>query len=156
MAYQSRNVGTRVAGGAAIAAATATIMTLALQVASGGDVDVAAVVKAAGKGALVGAGGALADAGIFHLASALGMAPEAAKAMAQNGVATGFCLMAVGTDVLAEMKSARRGDISKADAGTGSAAKSALNVISLNLAPLGIAGVLSSIGIQTVGRWIIA
>lgn len=155
MAYQSRNVATRVAGGAAMAAATTAILSLIVQAASGGDIDVAEVGKAAGKGALFGAGGAIADAGIFQVASSLGLTPEAAKAVAQNGVAAGFCLLAVGTDVFSEIKSARQGDISVANAVAGSAFKSALDVLPLVLAPLGIAGVPILIGAQIGGRWVI-
>ncbi len=156
MAYQSRNVATRVAGGAAFAAATAAILSLIVQAASGGDIDVAEVGKAAGKGALFGAGGAIADAGIFHAASSLGMTPEAAKAVAQNGVAAGFCFIAVGTDLFSEIRSARQGDISVANAVAGSAVKSALDVLPLVLAPLGIAGVPILVGAQIGGRWGIA
>ena len=156
MAYQPRNVATRVASAAGVAAATAAILALIVQAASGGEIDVAEVGKAAGKGALFGAGGAIADAGIFHGASSLGMTPEAAKAVAQDGVAVGFCLLAVGTDVFVEIKSARQGDISVANAVAGSAVKSVLDVLPLVLAPLGIAGVPILIGAQLGGRWGIA
>ncbi|MYC13821.1 MAG: hypothetical protein F4Y39_08860 [Gemmatimonadetes bacterium] len=155
MAYQPRNVATRVAGGAAAAAATAAILTLIFQVASGGEIDVAEVGKAAGKGALFGAGGAIADAGIYHGGASFGMTPEAAKAVSQNGVAVGFCLLAVGADVFSEIKSARQGDISVANAVAGSAFKSALDVLPLVLAPLGIAGVPILVGTQIGGRWVI-
>ena len=155
-AYRPRNVGTRAAGGAAMVAATAAILSLIVQVASGGEIDVAEVGKAAGKGALFGAGGAIADAGIFQVASSLGLTPEAAKALAQNGVAVGFCLIAVGTDVFSEVRSARQGDISVANAMAGSAFKSALDVLPLVLAPLGIAGVPILVGAQIGGRWGIA
>ena len=155
-AYRLRNVGPRVAGGAAVAAATAVILSLIVQVASGGEIDIAEVGKTAGKGALFGAGGAIAEAGIFHGVSSLGMTPEAANAVAQNGVAVGFCLLAVGTDVFAEIKSARQGDISMANAVAGSAVKSALDVLPLVLAPLGIAGIPILIGAQIGGRWGIA
>ncbi len=155
MAYQPRKVATRAVGGAAVAAATAAILALIFQAASGSEIDVAEVGKAAGKGALFGAGGAIADAGIYHGASSLGMAPEAANTVAQNGVAAGFCLLAVGADVFSEIKSARQGDISVANAVAGSASKSALDVLPLVLAPLGIAGVPILVGTQIGGRWVI-
>jgi hypothetical protein len=156
LAYQPRNVAARVAGGAAVAAATAAIVTLVVQAASGGKIDVATVGEAAGKGALFGAGGALADAGIFHAATRLGIAPEAAKSLAQNGVAAGFCLIAVGTDVFSEVKSVRNGDVTVANAVAGTAAKSALDVLPFVLAPLGLVGVPILIGAQLGGRWAIA
>lgn len=154
-AYQPKGIATRVAGGAAVAAATAAILTLVVQAASGGDVDVATVGDAAGKGAAFGAGGALADAGIYHAATKLGMAPEAAKSLAQQGVAAGFCLLAVGADVFAEVKAARAGEVSTASAVAGSSAKAALDLLPFVLAPLGLAGVPVLIGAQLGGRWVI-
>ncbi len=154
-AYQPKGIATRVAGGAAVAAATAAIVTLVVQAASGGEVDVATVGEAAGKGAAFGAGGALADAGIYHAATKLGMAPEAAKSLAQQGVAAGFCLLAVGADVFAEVKADRSGEVSTASAVAGSSAKAALDVLPFVLAPLGLVGVPVLIGAQLGGRWVI-
>jgi hypothetical protein len=155
-AYRANSVAARVAGGAAVAAATAAIVTLVVQAASSGEVDVATISEAAGKGALFGAGGALADAGIYHLAAKLGMAPEAARYVAQHGVAAGFCLIAIGADLFAEVKAARAGEISMASAVAGSLAKAALDILPFVLAPLGWTGVPILIGAQLGGRWIIA
>lgn len=156
LAYQPNNVAVRVAGGAAVAAATAAIVTLVVQTASGEKIDVATIGEAAGQGALFGAGGALADAGIFHAATHFGMAPEAAKSLAQNGVAAGFCLIAISSDVFSEVVAVRNGDVSVANAVAGTAAKSALDVLPFVLAPLGIVGVPVLIGTQLGGRWALA
>ena len=59
-------------------------------------------------------------------------------------------------DVFAEAKAAQTGEISVADAVAGSAAKSALNLLPLVLAPLGLAGVPILIGTQLGGRWAVA
>lgn len=155
-AYQLRGTAARVAGGAAVAAATAAIVTLVVQVASGDKVDVVAIGEAAKKGALFGGGGAIADASIYHLASKLGVAPEAAKALAQQGVAAGFCLIAVGTDVFTEVAAARKGEISVAGAVAGSAAKTALDLLPFVFAPLGLLGVPVLVGTQVGGRWLLA
>lgn len=155
-AYRPKGVAIRVASGAAVAAATAAIVTLVVQAASGGEVHVATLGEAAGKGALFGVGGALADAGIYHGATSLGLAPEAASSIAQQGVAAGFCLIAIGADVVSEVRSARNGDLSATEAISGTAAKCALNLLPLVLGPLGIVGVPILIGAQLSGRWAIA
>ena len=156
-AYQWKGVATRMAGGAAVAAATAAVVALVVQAASDGEVDVAAVGDAAGKAALFGGGGALADAGLYHVGTrCLDLTPEAAKAFAQNGVAAGFCLLAVGTDLFHEVNAARAGEISFADAVAGSSAKAALDLLPIVFAPLGIAGVPVLVVTQLAGRWAIA
>lgn len=155
-AYRGRALAGRVAGGAAIAAASAALLTLIVQVASGGEVEVTDIRDAAGKGALFGAGGALAEAGIYHAATHVGAAPEVARAAAHQGVAVGFCLIAVGTDVWSEVAAARRGDISAASAASGSCAKAALDLLPLVLAPLGLWGVPVLLGAQLGGRWVIS
>ena len=156
-AYQWKGVATRMAGGAAVAAAGAAVVALVVQAASDGEVDVKAMGEAAGKAALFGAGGALGDAGLYHIGMRyFDMAPEAAKAFAQNGVAAGLCLLAVGTDVFVEAQAARAGERSVADAVAGSSVKAALDVLPFVLAPLGFAGVPVLIGTQLAGRWAIA
>ena len=156
-AYQWKGVAARMAGGAAAAAATAAIVTLVVQAASDGEVDVAAVGDAAGKAALFGGGGALADACLYHIGtSCLELTAEAAKEFAQNGVAVGFCLLAVGTDLFHEVSTARAGETSFADAVAGSSAKVALDLLPIVFAPLGIAGVPVLVVTQLAGRWAIA
>ena len=156
-AYQWKGVASRMAGGAATAAASAAIVTLVVQAASDGEVDVAAVGEAAGEAALFGGGGALADAGLYQVGTRyLDLTPEAAKAFAQNGVAAGFCLLAVGTDLFDEVAAARAGEISFDDAVAGSSAKAALDLLPFVFAPLGIAGVPLLVGAQLAGRWVIA
>ena len=156
-AYQWKGVATRMAGAAAVAAAGAAIVALVVQATSDGEVDVGAVGEAAGKAALFGAGGALADAGLYQVGTHyLELTPEAAKVFAQNGVAAGFCLLAVGTDLFDEVTAARAGETSFADAVAGSSAKAALDLLPFVLAPLGIAGVPVLVGAQLAGRWVIA
>ena len=156
-AYQWKGVTARMAGAAAVAAAGAAILSLIVQSVSDGEVDVAAVGEAAGKAALFGAGGALADAGLYRVgAHCLHLTPEAAKAFAQNGVAAGFCLLAVGIDLISEVNAAGAGEISVADAVAGGSAKTALNLLPFVLAPLGFAGVPVLVVTQLAGRWAIA
>lgn len=156
-AYRMRGVVGRVGSGAAIAAASAAVVSLVVQLATEGEVDAKTVGKAAGIGALFGAGGAAADAGLYHLgAKTLEMTPEVAKEFAKQGVAIGFCMIAVGTDLSAEIRAARQGDLSVADALGGAAAKTALDLLPLVMAPLGLAGLPILIGAQVGGRWLIA
>ena len=154
-AYQPGKVATRLVGGVATAAATAALLTLVLQLATEGKVDLATVGESAKKGGVFGAGSVLADAGIYHAATRLGVTPEVAKSYAQNGVAAGFCLIAVGVDVLDEFKSVRDGEVTTANAVAGTAAKAALNMLPFVVAPLGIAGIPIVVGAQVGGRWII-
>ena len=97
-----------------------------------------------------------ADAGLYHLGTkALEMAPEAAKELAKQGVAVGFCLLAVGTDLLSEVRAGRRGDVTLAGAIGGTAAKTALDLLPLVMAPLGLVGLPVLVGAQVGGRWLI-
>ena len=156
-AYQWEGVAARMVGGAAMAAAGAAVVALVVQAASDGEVDIAAVGEAAGEAAWFGAGGTLGDAGVYHLGTRyFDMTPEAAKAFAQNGVAAGFCLIAIGADLFDEVNAARAGETSIADAVAGGAAKTALDLLPFVFAPLGLAGVPVLIGAQLAGRWAIA
>ena len=154
-AYQPGKIATRMAGGAATAAATAAVVTLVLQLAIEGKVDLATLGDSAKTGALYGGGSVLADASIYHAATRLGSTPEVAKSYAQTGVAAGFCLIAVGVDVLDEIKSVRDGEVTAANAVAGTAVKVALDVLPLATAPLGLAGIPVVVGAQVGGRWII-
>lgn len=156
-AYQAKGTGIRMAKGAATAAATAAVVSLVVQAASEGEVDAALVGEAAAVAALFGAGTAAAETAIYHGATRLfDVAPETAGELARNGVSAGLCLIAVAVDVFAEAKAAQTGEISVADAVAGSAAKTALNLLPLVLAPLGLAGVPILIGAQIGGRWAVA
>lgn len=154
-AYMGRALTGRVAGGAALGAASAALLTLIVRVTSGGEFEVTDIRDAAGKGAVFGAGGALAEAGIYHAATHGGATPEIARAVAQQCIAVGFCLFAVGTDVWSEVAAARRGEVSTAGAVSGSCAKAALDILPLVLAPLGLWGVPVLLGAQLGGRWVI-
>jgi hypothetical protein len=155
-AYRARGAIGRIGGGTAVAAASAAVVSLVIQLATDGKVDAKTVGKAAGTGAIFGAGGAAADAGLYHLgANAFDMAPKVAKEFAKRGVAVGFCLLAVGTDLLSEVRATRQGDVALADAIGGSAAKIALDLLPLVMAPLGLAGIPVLMGAQVGGRWLI-
>lgn len=156
-AYQARGIAGRIGGGAAIAAASAAVVSLVVQLATEGRVDAVAVGHAAGTGAAFGAGGAAADAGLYHLATkAVGMTPEAAKAFAQQGVAVGFCVVAIGTDLVSEVRAARRGEVSAVGALGGTSVKTALDLLPLVMAPMGLAGLPILVGAQVGGRWLVA
>ena len=154
-AYQPGKAATRMIGGAATGAATAAVLSLVLQLAIDGTIELDTVKDSAKKGALFGAGNVLADAGIYHAAIHLDKTPEVAKSLAQNSVAAGFCFVAVGVDVMSEIKSVRNGEVTTANAVTGTAAKVALDVLPLVVAPLGFAGIPVVIGAQVCGRRII-
>lgn len=155
-AYRARGVIGRIGGGAAVAAASAAIVSLVVQLATEGKVDAKTVGKAASTGAIFGAAGAAADACLFHLGTeVLKMAPELAKEFARNGVAVGFCVLAVGTDLVSELRAARRGEVAVAGALSGAALKTALDLLPLVMAPLGLMGLPVVIGAQVGGRWLI-
>lgn len=155
-AYRARGVIGRIGGGAAIAAASAAVVSLVVQLATEGKVDAKTVGRSAGAGAVFGAGGAAADAALYQVGTkVLEMAPEAAKEFAKQGVAVGFCVLAVGTDLIAENRTARRGDVTVAGAVGGAAAKTALDLLPLVMAPLGLVGLPILVGAQIGGRWFI-
>lgn len=155
-AYRARGVIGRIGGGAAIAAASAAVVSLAVQLVTQGKVDAKIVGKAAGTGAIFGAGGAAADAGLYHLGTkVLELAPEVAKEFAKQGVSIGFCVIAVGTDLLSEIRAARRGEVTMAGAIGGTTAKTALDLLPLVMAPLGLVGLPVLVGAQVGGRWLI-
>jgi hypothetical protein len=155
--YKLHGVAGRMVGGAAIGAASAAVLSLVIQLATEGKIEIKAVGQAAGIGATFGAVGVAADAGFYHLATkALGMSPEVAKSFAQQGVAIGFCLIAISTDLFSEAKSVHRGDITTAGLIGGVSAKIALDLLPLVMAPLGLAGLPILVGSQLGGRWLIA
>lgn len=155
-AYRGRGVIGRIGGGAAMAAASAAVVSLVVQLATEGKVDARTVGNAAGTGAVFGASGAAADAGLYHLGTkVLEMAPEAAKEFAQQGVAVGFCVIAIGTDLIAEVRAARRGDLTPSGAIAGAAAKTAIDLLPLVMAPLGFVGLPVLVGAQVGGRWLV-
>jgi hypothetical protein len=156
-AYRPSAVATRIMGGTAIAAATAAVLSLIVQLATDGKVDASTVHRAAGTGAVFGLAGVVADAGVYQIAiTALGMTPETAQAFAQRSVGIGFCLVAVVTDLVAEARSVQRGESTVADAIGGTAAKTALDLLPLVMSPLGLAGLPILVGAQVGGRWLLA
>ncbi len=151
-AYRLKGVVGRAAGAVAMAAATAAVATLVVQAVSEGKIDLATVGEEAGKAAVWAVGRTAADAILYHGANAVGLAPEVAKSFAETGVTVAFCLIA---DVSEEVRAARVGEISTADAVGGSAMKAALDILPLALAPLGPARIPILIGAQFGGRWVI-
>lgn len=156
-AYRAKGVAGRLAGGVAIGAASAALVSIVMQLATDGRVDAKAVGHSVGAGAAFGIGGAAADAGMYHLATkSLGMLPEAAKDLAQQGVAGGFCLVAAGADVFSEIRAADSGELTALEAVCGSAAKATLDLLPLLLAPLGLVSLPILIGAQIGGRYLLA
>lgn len=155
-AYRPGGVAGRVAGGAAVAAASAAVVSLVIQLATNGQVDAKALGRAAGSGAAFGAAGAAADAGLYHLATtALHMPPEAAQAFAQQGVAGGFCVLAIAADAFSEVRAARRGEVTAAGATSGIAFKTALDLLPLVMSQLGLVGWPVLVLAQMGGRWLL-
>lgn len=155
-AYRPCGVAGRIGGGAAVAAASAAVVSLVIQLATNGQVDAKALGRAAGTGAAFGAAGAAVDAGLYHLATkALHMPPEAAQAFTQQCVAGGFCVLAIGADLFSEVSAARRGEVTVAGATSGAAAKTALDLLSLVTAPLGLVGLPILVIAQVGGRWLL-
>ena len=156
-AYKLKGVAARMAGGAAIGAASAAVMSLIVQLATEGKVDFKALGQATGTGAAFGTAGVAADAGFYHLATkVLELPPETAKEFAQQGVAIGFCLIAIGTDLFSEIQLLRSDHITTAGFAAGSCVKSALDLLPLVMAPLGLVGLPVLVGSQMGGRWLIA
>jgi len=155
-AYRARGVIGRIGGGAAVAAASAAVVSLVVQLVTDGKVDAKTVGKSAGVGAVFGGGGAAADAGLYQVGTKVfEMAPEAAKEFAKQGVAVGFCVIAIGTDLVSEIGAVRRGDLTVTGAVVGTAAKTALDLLPLVMAPLGLLGLPILVGAQVGGRWLI-
>lgn len=155
-AYRARGVAGRIGCGAAVAAASAAVVSLVVQLAINGQVDVKALGHAAGTGAAFGAAGAAADAGFYHLATKImSMSPKAAQAFAQQWVAGGFCVLAVGTDLFSEVSAVRRGEVTVAGATSGAAAKTALDLLPLVMASLGLIGLPILVVAQVGGRWLL-
>ena len=155
-AYQPRGVAFRVVGATAMAAAAAVVVSLLVQLATDGKIDVRALKGAAGTGAAYGAGGATADASLYYCGSkALNMAPEVAKELARNGVAVGFCVIALATDLVSEIRAAGRSDITTTAAVGGFAVKAALDLLPLVMSPLGLPGLPLLVAAQVGGRWFV-
>lgn len=156
-AYSVRGVAGRVATGIGMGATSAAVISFLVQLASNGEIELRIAGEAAAQGAVFGAAQATADAALYHTATqVLEMAPEAAKTFAQQGVAVGFCLVAVGTDLFSEVASAKRGEITAESAVSGLAGKTALNLLPLVMAPLGLVGLPILLGAQIGGRWLIS
>lgn len=155
-AYGASLVAARIVGGAASAAATSAMVSLVVQYASNGAIDVTQASDAATGAAVWGAGSAAADAGLYYAATHLGLPPEAARAFARRAVTTGFCLLAVASDALAEVRAVREGTMSVGDALSGGTFKAALGLLPLIMPPLGLAGAPLLAAIQVGGRWAIA
>jgi hypothetical protein len=155
-AYGGKGVASRALGGAAIALATTALVSLLVQASTEGEVDFRAIGEASAKAVGAGAAGALADAVAYHAARHLGMTAEGAKALAQEAVAVGFCLLAVATDAMSEYDAAAKGEISAASAVCGTSVKAILDLLPLALARLGWAGVPILLVAQVGGRWVLA
>lgn len=155
-AYSARGVLGRIGGGAAMAAASAAVVSLVVQLATEGDIDAKAVGKSAGIAALFGIGGVAADTGLYHLGThTLMMTPEAGREFAKQGVSVGFGVISVGTDLLSEVGAVRRGEVTIAGAIGGASAKAALDLLPLALALFGVPGLPILVGAQVGGRLLV-
>ena len=154
-AYRFKGVAGRAAEAATMAAATTAVVTLVVQAVSEGKIDLATIGKAAGEVTVWSVGGIAADALLYHGAKKFGLPSEVAESFAGTGVTAGFCLIAVGTDVSAEVRAAQAGEISTADAVGGSAMKTALDILPLALRLLKVPAIPILIGAQFGGRWVI-
>lgn len=116
----------------------------------------ATVGKSAGTGAAYGIVSTLLDSALYHLGNrVLDMAPEVAKEFAGKTVSVAFCLLAVGSDAVSEVRAARRGDVTAEGAAYGLSMKVALDVLPLLLGPLGLPGLPVLIAAQVGGRMLI-
>ncbi|WP_160680830.1 hypothetical protein [Clostridium sp. C8-1-8] len=155
-AYSGKAVAGRMLGGAAIAFATAAVISMIIQYNTNKKIEVRPLLESSGKAAGTGVLGVLFDAGLYKFAIKKGKAPEVAKIFAQEGVTSGFCLIAAVADIANEVKSAYNGDISILDSIAGSSLKTAIDLLPIVLMPLGFAGVPISMGTQIGGRWILS
>ena len=155
-AYSAGGVASRVGTGLAMGAAMGLVMALLVQLIASGEVDPTQLCLASARAGAIGAGGVLADAGVYHLAVKAGLVPEAAKSVAANTVAIGFALVSIAFDVVSELRALRSGEISVAGAISGTLAKVALDLLPIALAPLGLLAVPIVIVAQIGGRWLLA
>lgn len=156
-AYKGNGLARRMAGASAVAAASAAVISLVVQLVTEGKVDVAALGKASGTGAVIAAGSSALDAGLYHMGTHfLEMAPEVAKEVACRAVAAGFCVLAVGTDLVAETTALKNGEITIESAIYGISVKTALDVLPFVMAPLGLVGLPVLVATQLGGRYVVA
>jgi hypothetical protein len=78
-----------------------------------------------------------------------------AKEFAGKTVSVGFCVLAVGSDIVSEVRAARRGDVTAEGAGYGMSVKVALDVLPLLMGPLGLPALPVLIAAQVGGRMLI-
>lgn len=154
-AYTMTGVANRAVGSAASAAASSTILNLIVQVASGGQVNVAQLALSAANAASWGAGTVAAESLIFHAATDMGLVPEAARAVAQRTVAIGCCVIGIVGDALAEAKAVREGQASVGDAISAGSLKAAMGMLPLIMPTLGISVPILA-AVQIGGRWALA
>ncbi len=156
-AYSADGVARRMGGAGAAAAASAAVISLVVQLATEGKVDVTALGKATGTGAAVAAASSALDAGLYHAGTRLlNMAPEVAKEVGGQTIAAGLCLFAVGTDLVTEAKALGNGEITVESAIAGASVKTALDVLPLVMAPLGLVGLPVLVTAQLGGRYLMA
>jgi hypothetical protein len=156
LAYEPGGVATRASTSAAVAAATSALVNLVVQYATSGTVHVPHLQDAALTAATWGAGSVTADAVLYHAATEMGLAPEAAQAFARHAVAAGCCLLAIAGDAAAEARALREGRTTILDAVAGTSFKTALGLLPLVLPPLGLAGAPLLVALQVGGRWSLA
>lgn len=155
VAYGLGGVANRAITSAASAAATSAVINLLTQVVTGGHIEVAQAVQAATSAAVSGVGSVAADALVYHAAVDMGLAPEAARAVAQRTVAIGCCVLSVVGDVFDEANAVREGRATVGNALSVGAFKTAMDLLPLVMPALGI-GVPVLAAVQIGGRWALA
>jgi hypothetical protein len=116
-------------------------------------VDADSALDAGASGAVAGAGGVLADGLLYHAGTELlNLPPEVAQSLARQGVAAGFCLLAIGVDVKTEWDAVQRGEASPTAGLSRAAFFTALDSLPLVVAPLGWVGIPLLIVLQMGGR----
>lgn len=155
-AYSEAEVGKRIKKSTALGFATAALLSIIVQYRTEGKVEVVPVLKEGAKSACVAGGNAWVDAKVYQYGLNKYKQEELAKAFAKETVTLGFCLVAVATDTVGEVKAACKGEIEALDALAGIGLKGAIDLLPVLLAPLGIAGMPISVGMQIGGRWVLS
>lgn len=154
-AYSARGTVQRAVSGAALAAASAVLAALVVQGATEGEFDLGSVGKAARDASLIAGTGAIAETALYYGGRAGGLIEQGAREFAVASVGAGFCALAIGADVHAEVRRVLDGEASVAEATAAGAVKSALDLFPMIVAPLGLAGVPILLVTQGGGRWLV-
>lgn len=154
--YEGKAFTGRVASGAAIAFASAAILSMIVQYSTNQKIDIKPVIQSGGQAAVYGGTGVLADGVLYRIGTEMGKSVQEAKSFAQQGVTAGFCLFAVAADAVSEIYAYKNGELTLLNSVSGSAIKIAIDILPILTAPLGLLGIPICLGAQISGRWIIS